>query len=505
MAVVIALDAGTTGVRALVLDAGGHVVDSAYRELTQHFPRPGWVEHDPGEIWAGIAASAAEVAARMRASGEQVEAVGITNQRETVVSWDRRSGEVLHNAIVWQDRRTAAACERMISQGHLPLVREHTGLLLDPYFSATKMRWLIEHAGVIPGPDVVMGTVDTWLVWNLTGAIDGGVVATDPSNASRTLLYDLAAGGWSDELCELFGIPNHVLAEVRPSCGRLGRVRGQLAEISPELAGTPVSGVAGDQQAALFGQACLREGMAKVTYGTGTFVLANAGTSVPDLADGLLSTVGWDLGSHGPLTYASEGSVFSTGATIQWLRDSLGLIASAPDAGPLAESAGDAGGVYLIPAFAGLGSPWWDPDARGALVGLTRGSGRAQVVRAAVESMAYQVRDVLDAMAAAGIPPPTEIRADGGASAMDLLLQLQADQSQVRVARAASGETTAIGAAMLAGLAEGIWSSTEELASLWQADRVFTPEATRADADARHAGWLAALGRSRNWYRAAES
>jgi glycerol kinase len=482
MPVVLAIDAGTTGVRTLAIDRAGDVTGWVYRELTQHYPRPGWVEHDPEEIQAAVDATLAELLARQT---EPVAAIGITNQRETVVAWDRRSGRPLHRAIVWQDRRTARRCEELADEGRLALVRDATGLVLDPYFSATKLEWLLTEGGVTSGPSLAVGTVDSWILWNLTG---GAVHATDPSNASRTMLYDIRRQGWSIELCDLFGVPLAALPDVRPSSGRLGTTS----------SGIPVSGIAGDQQAALFGQACFEPGMAKNTYGTGSFVLVNAGTDCPAPADGLLTTVAWQL-PGAPAVYALEGSIFATGAAISWLRDGLGIIDEPADVGPLAASVRDTEGVHLVPAFAGLGSPWWDPRARGTIVGLTRGTGRAHLARAAVEAMAYQTRDVVEAMAAAGGRPLTELRVDGGASVLDLLLQLQADQLRVPVARPAVRETTGLGAAWLAGLAEGVWASTDELASLWRLEAEFSPRAPQSVVDGRHATWRRAVERSRQW------
>ncbi len=368
MACVIAIDAGTSGVRALAVDDSGAVIDVSYRELTQHYPRPGWVEHDPTEIWDSVVATVAEVAARQDTAGTTVAAIGITNQRETVVVWDRSTGRPLHRAIVWQDRRTAERCQQLRDEGRLPVVRERTGLVLDPYFSGTKMEWLLGPGGVEVTDDLVLATVDAWLIWKLTGGTDGGILATDASNASRTLLYDIRDRCWSDELCDIFGVPRAALPDVRPSCGRFGVVRGALAEGAPTIAGVPVSGVAGDQQSALFGQACVTRGMAKVTYGTGSFVLLNVGEECPPPSEGLLTTVAWDLGEHGgssPVAYALEGAVFVTGAAIQWLRDGLGVIDDAAGIGPLAEQVPDSEGVFVVPAFTGLGSPWWDPYRAG--------------------------------------------------------------------------------------------------------------------------------------------
>jgi glycerol kinase len=499
----VAIDAGTTGVRSVVIDHHGSVVDLAYRELTQHFPRPGWVEHDPAEIWATVAATLAEVAGRLADAGRVAAAIGITNQRETVVAWDRRTGRPLHQAIVWQDSRTAADCDALVAAGHLPLVRERTGLVLDPYFSATKMGWMLQHGGVEVSPDLALGTVDAWVLWNLTGGTADGLFATDATNASRTLLYDIVDRRWSAELCQVFALPMANLPEVRPSCGRFATVAPEVVGGDSPLVGVPISGVAGDQHAALFGQVCFEPGMAKATYGTGSFVLMNVGSDCPPPVDGLLTTLAWDLGDaagdDSPVAYALEGSVFVSGAAVQWLRDGLGIIDGAAALEPLAATIGDTEGVYVVPAFTGLGSPHWDPYARGAVVGLSRGTGRAHLARAVVEAMSFQVRDVVDAMAAGVGRPVTEVRVDGGASVMDLLLQLQADQTGVPVARPTVTETTALGAATLAGLAEGVWSSQAELAGLWRHDAAFVPAITRDEADQRHNGWSRAVDRARSW------
>ena len=484
MGVTVAIDAGTTGVRAFAVDEAGRPAGWEYREFPQHFPRPGWVEHDPLEIWAAVQATVEALASRLG----PVAAVGITDQRETTVVWDRRSGRPLAPAMVWQDRRTAARCEELTAQGHLPLVRHLTGLVLDPYFSATKLSWLLHEGGVSADPDLAFGTIDSWLVWQLTG---GAVHATDPSNASRTLLYDIGRLAWSDELCELFGVPASCLPEVRPSSGAFGVVT------DGPLAGVPLAGVAGDQQAALFGQACIEPGMTKNTFGTGSFVLMNVGTACPEPVEGLLTTVAWTVGDA--TSYALEGSVFVTGAAVQWLRDGLGLIGAAAEIGPLAASVPDSGGIAFVPAFTGLGSPWWDPHARGTVVGLTRGSGRAQLARAVVDAMAFQTRAVVDAMAAASEHAVTCLRVDGGASVMDLLLELVADQVNVPVDRAQVQETTALGAAYLAGLGVGQWSSPGEVAERWALDRSFPPSAGREAADAAYTQWLGAVERSRRW------
>jgi glycerol kinase len=493
MPVVIAIDAGTTGVRSFALRPDGSPAGYAYREFPQHFPAPGLVEHDPADIWDATAATLGELVERL--GDEPVAALGITNQRETTVVWDRSTGRPLHRALVWQDRRTAARCDELREAGHLDLVRRTTGLVLDPYFSATKLEWLLTEGGVEAGPDLAAGTVDSWVLWNLTGGTSGGVHATEPSNASRTLLFDIEGLAWSPALTDLFGVPDGCLPEVRPSGSRFGVTAAGL----PVPAGIPVSGILGDQQAALFGQACLEPGLTKNTYGTGSFVLMNVGDRCPEPVEGLLTTVAWTVEGTPGATYALEGSIFVTGAAVQWLRDELGLIRTAADLGPLAAGVPDSAGVYLVPAFVGLGSPWWDPRARGTIVGLTRGTGAAHLARAVVDAMAYQTRDVVDAMAAASGQTIAELRVDGGASAMDLLLQVQADQLGVPVARPVVQETTALGAAYLAGLTEGVWDSPDDVAHAWQLDRRCEPAADRAAVDAAHTRWLRAVERSRGW------
>ncbi|MGY6500240.1 MAG: glycerol kinase GlpK [Acidimicrobiales bacterium] len=492
MSIVLSIDAGTTGVRCLAVDESGATRAWSYREFTQHFPRPGWVEHDADEIWQAVSATIADLVAEL---DEPVAAIGITDQRETVVAWDRRTGRPRHRAIVWQDRRTADVCRELEDAGHLPLVRNRTGLVLDPYFSGTKIRWMLDHGGVEADAHLAVGTIDSWLVWKLT---DGAEHVTDPSNASRTLLYDIRHLRWSDELIDLFGVPATALPEVRPSSGRLG----VTADTTALGAGVPISGIAGDQQASLFGQACVRPGMTKNTYGTGSFVLMNVGESCPEPVDGLLTTVAWTIpdGTSTTTHYALEGAIFVTGAAVQWLRDGLGIIGDASELAPLAAQCDDADGVVLVPAFTGLGSPWWDPHARGTIVGITRGTGRPQIARAVIDAMVHQTRDVVDAMCAAVGRDVTALRVDGGASAMDLMLQLQADQLGVPVARSANQETTALGAAYLAGLAEGVWSSTDDIEQRWAADLELTPsDVDRETLDARHERWLRAVERSRHW------
>lgn len=492
--VIVAVDAGTSGVRSLAFDLTGAVVAGAHRELTQHFPSPGLVEHDPSEIWHLTQHTLGEVAAQLSATRRRVCAVGITNQRETAVAWDTASGAPHGRAIVWQDRRTAARCAELERAGHLSMVRARTGLVLDPYFSATKWAWMFEHGGLVVHRDLALGTVDDWLCWNLTGGTDAGRHATEPSNASRTLCYDIVERQWSPELCELFGVPIGALGEIRPSTGRFGSI--SPAAAGDLFSGVPVSGIAGDQQAALFGQACHRAGETKVTYGTGCFVLMNLGERLPSVADGLLTTVAWDLGSDEGLTYALEGAVFSAGATIQWLRDGLGIIEQSVDVGPLAAAIEHNDGVYLVPAFTGLGSPWWEPEARGIVVGITRGTSRAHFARAAVESIAYQCRDVVDAMSEAAGRDVEILRADGGAAVMDLLLELQAAQCGSPVVRASTTEATALGAAMLAGLGEGRFRSLEEAACLARVDRRFDPPTDRTRAERDYRGWRDALQRA---------
>jgi glycerol kinase len=486
---VVAIDAGTTGVRSRAIFTNGRAPIAAYREFPQHYPAPGLVEHEAADIWDAVRDTLTEVVNSV--GREMVAAIGITNQRETVVAWDRSSGRAHHRAIVWQDRRTASRCEQLRAEGHLPMIRERTGLGLDPYFSATKFAWMLESGGVIVNDELALGTVDAWIIWNLTG---GDVFATDVTNASRTLLFDIRSRSWDPELCELFGVPIEALGQVVPSSGRIGLTSDRFGI----PAGIPVSGVAGDQQAALFGQACLSPGMAKNTYGTGSFVLMNVGPTCPEPADGLLTTVAWEL-ADGTVAYALEGSIFATGAAVQWLRDGLGIISAAEETEALALTVPDTGGVFVVPAFAGLGSPWWDPYARGTVLGITRGTTKAHLARAVVESMAFQVRDVVDAMVAHTGTALHELRVDGGASAMDVLLQLQADQLGVSVRRPRDSETTALGAALLAGLAEGVWPDLESISHQWQLDAVFEPAEDRASADQVHSRWLHAVERSRSW------
>ncbi|MGI9578845.1 MAG: glycerol kinase GlpK [Microthrixaceae bacterium] len=497
MAWVISIDAGTTSVRSFAVGDDGRPGHVAQREFTQHFPRPGWVEHDAQEIWKVTQETLAEVAAAL--GGEPIAALGITVQRETIVAWDARSGLPRHSAIVWQDRRTADRCDDLEAQGNLDLVRSLTGLVLDPYFSASKIEWLLGPGGVEADDDLRLGTIDSWLLWNLTGGV---VHATDVSNASRTMLLDITTQSWSPELCDLFGVPVAALPEVLPCSGVFGTTSADCSAGG----GIPIAGMAGDQQSSLFGQACLSPGMVKNTYGTGSFVLMNVGEQCPAPTEELLSTIAWTLPGHllgspeATVThFALEGAIFSTGSAVGWLRDGLGILSDAAECGPLAESVEDTEGVFFVPAFTGLGSPWWDPRARATMVGITRGTTRAHVARAVVESMVHQTRDVVDAMSAASNKPPEELRVDGGAAVMDLLCQLQADQLGVPVTRASVGETTALGAAYLAGLGVGMWADASEVSSTWRADRKFDPSAEKEGVDSSHAMWRRAVARSLDW------
>ena len=486
---VLALDVGTTGVTALVVAEDGRVVRRGYQEFPQHFPRPGWVEHEPEEIWQAVLAAARSAGA----TDGDVTCLGVTDQRETAVLWDRSTLAAPRRAIVWQDRRTSALCEQRRDAGQEARVAELTGLRLDPYFTATKLCWLAEHdprswAGVEAGRTCV-GTVDSYVVARLTG---GQRFVTDASNASRTLLYDLRAGGWSEELCELFGVPMRALPEVVPSYGEVGRTD-PSAFLGLDV---PVAGIAGDQQAALFGQGCYEPGRSKCTYGTGSFVLVNTG-STPVLSDRLLTTVAW-MEPSGELVYALEGAVFVTGAAVQWLRDGLQVIGDAAEVESLARTVPDSGGVVFVPALTGLGAPHWDAEARGTVLGITRGTTRAHLARATLEAIAHEVRDVVDAMTdEAGVQVPS-LQVDGGASANDLLCQLQADQLGVPVQRPEVLETTALGAAFLAGLGTGVWSSREELADTWRLDRRFDPVEGGRD-DGSHARWSRAVERAKGW------
>ncbi|QLQ24263.1 MAG: glycerol kinase GlpK [Dechloromonas sp.] len=493
MKYVLALDQGTTSSRAILFDARGRAVASAQRELTQYFPQPGWVEHDPDEIWrTQLDCGRAALAEAAIAPGD-VAAIGITNQRETTVLWDRASGRPLAPAIVWQDRRTAGRCAELKAAGHEALFRARTGLLLDPYFSGTKLAWLLD---AIPGArqraergELAFGTIDSWLVWQLTG---GRRHVSDPSHASRTLLFDIRRGTWDDDLLGVLDIPPALLPEVVPSSGVVATCdRGLFgAEIR-------IAGIAGDQQAATFGQACFTPGMAKNTYGTGCFMLMNTGTSATASTSGLLTTVAWDNG--GGSVFALEGSVFMAGAITQWLRDGLGIIKSAGEIEALAGSVPDSGGVVMVPAFSGLGAPWWDPGARGTLLGMTRGTTHAHIARAALDAISLQSADLAGAMIADSGIALAELRVDGGAARNNLLMQLQADLLGVPVVRPRITETTALGAACLAGIGVGLWAGEDEVAAQWRLERRFEPAIPDAARAERIDRWRAAVAVARRW------
>jgi glycerol kinase len=485
---VLAIDAGTTGVTAVVVTPEGTIAAKSYQEFSQHFPRPGWVEHAPEEIWQATLAATREVLGKVDASG--LKGIGITNQRETILLWDRETLGSPRRAIVWQDRRTADICARLRGDGHENRVAELTGLRLDPYFSGTKLMWLAEHEphtwALVESGRYAIGTVDSYLIARMTR---GTWHTTDVSNACRTLLFDLGTGDWSDELCSLFGVPRDALPELVPNWG-------EIATTDPKSfcdLSLPIAGVAGDQQSALFGQTCFDEGDSKCTYGTGSFILTNTGTTLERSDAGLLSTAAW-RSPGGELTYALEGAIFVTGAAVQWLRDGLHIVGSAAETAAIAATVADTGGVVFVPALTGLGAPHWDPHARGLMIGLTRGTTRAHIVRATLEAIAFEVRDVLETM-----PGLSSLRVDGGASDNDLLCQMQADQVGVPVERPKIIETTALGAAFLAGLGSGVWSSTDDLRDTWQLDRRFTPSGDRAAADAGHARWIEAVNRSKGW------
>ncbi|NBV21019.1 MAG: glycerol kinase [Proteobacteria bacterium] len=488
---ILALDQGTTSSRAIVFDHAGSIVSVAQQEFRQIFPRPGWVEHDANEIWASQSNVAADAIQKAGLTANEIAAVGITNQRETTVAWERATGRPIANAIVWQDRRTAAACDKLKRAGKAALIRRKTGLVLDAYFSATKLQWLLQN---IPGAkarakrgELAFGTIDTWLVWQLTG---GRVHVTDPSNASRTMLFNIHTGDWDDELLALFGIPRGVLPQVRAS----SEVYGETTHFGAPV---PIAGIAGDQQAALFGQACTRPGMVKNTYGTGCFMLMHTGSKPVASKNNLLTTVAWRIGNR--TEYALEGSIFIAGAVVQWLRDGLGIIKSSRDVEALAAQVPDTHGVYLVPAFAGLGAPHWDQYARGLMAGLTRGTTAAHIARAALEGIAYQVADVLRAMEADAKIKLKELRVDGGASTNNLLMQFQSDLLGVPVVRPRVSETTALGAAYLAGLAVGYWKNQQEIAAQWLVDRRFSATMKPAERKRLTAGWDKALDRAKRW------
>jgi glycerol kinase len=493
---ILALDQGTTSSRAILFDGDGAIRGIAQREFRQIFPQPGWVEHDPLEIWTTQAGVAVEALAGGGVRARDVAAIGITNQRETTVVWDRRTGQPIANAIVWQDRRTAGACDRLFAEGAEPLFRERTGLVLDAYFSGTKLAWLLDNvAGArarAEAGELAFGTIDSWLLWKLT---DGRLHITDVTNASRTLLFNIHTLDWDDDLLRALRVPRAMLPDVRESSEVYGEVTTALGLESVKL-----GGIAGDQQAALFGQMCTSPGMTKNTYGTGCFMLQNTGARAAASQHQLLTTVAWTR--SGVTEYALEGSVFIAGAVVQWLRDGLGIIRSSSDVEALARSVPDNGGVYLVPAFAGLGAPHWDQYARGAIVGLTRGATAAHIARAALESIAFQSADLLDAMQADADTELSELRVDGGAARNDLLMQFQADVIGAPVVRPQVTETTALGAAYLAGLAVGFWKSTEEIASQWRTDRRFEPKMPAARVRELRERWSLALEHSRGWEHA---
>ncbi|MGH8750421.1 MAG: glycerol kinase GlpK [Burkholderiales bacterium] len=491
MAFILALDQGTTSSRAMVFDRAGAIRAVAQKEFTQHYPRPGWVEQDANEIWATQLQVAQEVLQRAQLAASDIAAIGITNQRETTIVWDRQSGAPICHAIVWQDRRTADYCEQLKQQGLEALISARTGLLLDPYFSASKLRWILEN---IPharkraqAGELAFGTVDSWLIWKLSG---GSAHVSDASNASRTLLYNIHSGDWDDKLLAIFGVPRALLPRVCASSA-------VVAQTDLFGARIPISGIAGDQQAALFGQGCVAPGMVKNTYGTGCFMLMHTGEKPVQSQNKLLTTVAWRKQNHSE--YALEGSVFIAGAVVQWLRDGLGIIKSSAEIETLAAGVADSGGVVLVPAFTGLGSPHWDAYARGALLGLTRGSGAAHIARAALESIAYQTADVLNAMQADAQIKLSELRVDGGATQNNLLMQFQADVLGVPVVRPRIFETTALGAAYLAGLAVGYWKNQQEIAAQWQMERRFEPQMSRDQAQSLLASWQKAVARAKNW------
>ena len=494
MKAILALDQGTTSSRALLFDRNGDILTTSQCEFSQHFPKPGWVEHDAMEIWQSQRRVAAETIGKSALAANDIGAIGITNQRETTVLWDRASGTPVAPAIVWQDRRTADFCEALKREGLEDTIREKTGLVIDAYFSGTKLNWLLEH---FPGArqramrgELAFGTIDSWLIWQLTS---GKVHATDVSNASRTMLFNIHTLTWDDELLRAMDIPRSVLPKIVSSSEIIGETD---CEGLPR--GIVIGGVAGDQQAALFGQACHRRGMAKNTYGTGCFMLMNTGAAPVTSTHKLISTVAWRLAGK-PAQYALEGSVFVAGAAVQWLRDGLGIIEQSSDVEALAASVPDSGGVMVVPAFVGLGAPYWDPTARGAILGLTRGSTRAHIARAAIESIAFQSAELAGAMREDAGIPLAELRVDGGASVNDFLMQFQADLLGVNVVRPKITETTALGAAYLAGLAVGFWKTQEEIASLWATQRTFVPKLAKSEADVRIASWRQAVERTKNW------
>ena len=497
---VLSIDQGTTGTTAIVFDHDGAIAGRAYSEFTQHYPQPGWVEHDANEIWDVSIRVVEEALGDANASANDLAAVSITNQRETVAMWDRQTGEPVHTAIVWQDRRTAEFCDELMERGLEDTFRDKTGLLIDPYFSGTKVKWLLDNVEGLRdrsrNGEIAFGTIDSWMVWKLTG---GNVHITDYSNASRTLMYNIYDLEWDEEILQILEVPQEILPEVKPSSYVFG-------ETDPDAlfgASIPVAGIAGDQQAALFGQACYEEGLAKNTYGTGSFVLMNTGTEAVPSREGLLTTIAWGIGDE-PVEYALEGSIFVTGAAIQWLRDGLGIIKDAAETEELAKSIESNDGVYFVPALVGLGAPHWDSYARGTIVGITRGNDRAHLARAALESMAYQTRDVVVAMERDSGIKLKELRADGGAVANTFLMQFQADILGVPVEVPEITETTALGSAYMAGLATGFWESREEIDAKWKLQRRYDPQMSEEERKQLHRRWLNAVERSRGWEREAQ-
>ncbi|AWI09424.1 glycerol kinase GlpK [Ereboglobus luteus] len=490
---ILALDQGTTSSRAIVFDHSGRIVSVAQKEYRQHYPKSGWVEHDPFDIWASQSSTAAEAVSKADLSTDAIAAVGITNQRETTVVWDKETGKPVYNAIVWQDRRTADYCAELQKQGIESMIREKTGLRIDPYFSGTKIRWILENVdgarALADKGRLLFGTVDTWLIWQLT---ERKVHVTDATNASRTLLLNIHTGDWDDDLLKLLGIPRSMLPEVKSSSEVYGKV---AAGIYP--GGVPIAGIAGDQQAALFGQACFEPGMVKNTYGTGCFTLMNTGTEAVTSKNNLLTTIAWRIGNR--TEYALEGSVFIGGAVVQWLRDELRIVSTAQEVDRLAATVPDAGGLYIVPAFTGLGAPHWDPYARGIAVGITRGTNRAHFCRAALDAIAFQTADLISCMEKDSGLTLSELRVDGGASHSQPLLQFQSDLLGRPVIRPKCVETTAMGAAYLAGLAVGYWTSRDDITKNWQVDQKFKPDTARKDIDTLRTGWNRALERSKGW------
>ena len=490
---ILALDQGTTSCRALVFDKKGAIISTAQREFTQIFPHPGWVEHDALEIWSTQLGMAAEAVTKKGLSTKQISAIGITNQRETVVVWDKNTGIPVYNAIVWQDKRTADYCDQLRADGKGPFIREKTGLVIDAYFSGTKVKWILDNVEgareKAEAGDLIMGTIDTWLIWKLS---DGALHITDVTNACRTLFFNINTLDWDDELLELFGIPKSMMPEVKASSEVYGHTTDGLFNTN-----IPIAGIAGDQQAALFGQMCTQQGMVKNTYGTGCFMLMNIGDKPIVSKNNLLTSIGWQI--NGKTTYVLEGSIFIAGAVVQWLRDSLKIIRNSTEVEPLAKSVDSSEGVYFVPAFAGLGAPYWDQHARGSIFGITRGSTDAHIARAALESIAYQTMDILKAMEADSGILIKELRVDGGASVNDLLMQIQSDVLNTETVRPQIVETTVMGAAFLAGLAVGYWNDLEEIKQIWQTEKRFTPTSDRERIEEGISGWYKAIDALQHW------